>query len=39
MTTDANELSLNELNPVWAANHTRIIWPDSDLQSVPATVS
>jgi hypothetical protein len=35
MTTDANELSLNELNPVWAANHTRIIWPDSDLQSVP----
>ena len=35
MTTDANELSLNELNHVWAANLIRILWPDSDLRSVP----
>ena len=35
MTTDANELSLNELNHVWATNLIRILWPDSDLRSVP----
>lgn len=35
MTTDANELSLNELNHLWVANLIRIPWPDSDLRSVP----